>query len=93
LYEVSRRDVRGGFSNVYNRCNEKGKTTIKKLKFVNGEIIIEETKDENDNPNGMTHCTMFDFNSLYPSALVPSRHLLIHTLMASCTCLEKSDAI
>jgi hypothetical protein len=66
LYEVLRNGVRGGPSNVHNRCNEKGKTTTKKLEFINSKIIMEETKDENCEYNVMTHCTIFDFNSLYP---------------------------
>jgi hypothetical protein len=93
LYEVLRRGVRGGPSNVHNRCNEKGKTTIKKLKFVNSEIIVEEAKDENGNPNVITHYTIFDISSLYSSALVTSRYLLVHILMVLYTCLENSDAI
>jgi hypothetical protein len=67
LYELLRASVRGGPSNVHNRRNIKGETTIKKLKLDDdNKVVAFESLGADGKPHVMTHVTMFDFNSLYP---------------------------
>jgi hypothetical protein len=43
-YEVSRKNITGGLSNVHNRKNLKGIDTIKQLEYVDNKINITDTK-------------------------------------------------
>jgi hypothetical protein len=61
LYHMTRNGITGGLSNVHNRFNIKGKSTIKNLKFEDNKVKIIETF------NVITHVLGIDFNSLYPS--------------------------
>jgi hypothetical protein len=68
LYHFLRKGVRGNPSNVHNRFNFQGETKIKKLKYDENdkEIKVFETQNCEGKTYTTTHCTMFDFNSLYP---------------------------
>jgi hypothetical protein len=67
-YEITRRNITGGLSNVHNRRNLKGCDAIKQLKYVDNKINIIETK------NKITHIIGIDFNSLYPSSYFSIHH-------------------
>jgi hypothetical protein len=60
-YEVTRRNITGGISNVHNRKNIKGIDTIKNLEYSDDKVHIIDTN------NIITLITGIDFNSLYPS--------------------------
>jgi hypothetical protein len=80
LYRLIRDGITGGLSNVHNRLNLKGKTTIKKLKWVKRSAEESETNggcgvvEIYDTHNVMTHCIGLDFNSLYPSSFASMYH-------------------
>jgi hypothetical protein len=61
-YEITRKNITSGLSNVHNRRNLKGYDTIKQLKYVDNKINIIDTK------NKITHIIRIDFSSLYPSS-------------------------
>jgi hypothetical protein len=67
-YEVTRRNITGGLSNVHNRKNIKGVDTIKNLEYVNNKVKIIDTQ------NVITHIIGIDFNSLYPSSYSSKYH-------------------
>jgi hypothetical protein len=76
-YEITRKNITGGLSNVHNRRNLKGYDTIKRLDFSleNNKINIIDTH------NLITHIIRIDFNSFYPSSYSSKFHHVIHTQM------------
>jgi hypothetical protein len=58
-YQVTRKNITGGLSNVHNRKNIQGVDTIKNLEFVDNKVNIIDTN------NIITHIIGIDFNSLY----------------------------
>jgi hypothetical protein len=68
LYHLIRDGITGGLSNVHNRYNIKGESTIKKLKYKYNALDIVDTN------NPITHCIGIDFNSLYPSVFSGVKH-------------------
>jgi hypothetical protein len=64
LYHLIRDGITGGLSNVHNRFNVRGETTIKKL-YYNKETDLVTIIHTN---HTVSHCLGVDFNSLYPSA-------------------------
>jgi hypothetical protein len=67
-YEVTRKNITGGLSNVHNRKNLKGIDTIKNLVYENDKVNIVNTN------NIITHIIGIDFNSLYPSSYSSNHH-------------------
>jgi hypothetical protein len=67
-YEVTRKNISGGLSNVHNRKNLKGIDTIKQLEYVDNKINITDTN------NTITHIIGIDFNSLYPPSYSSKPH-------------------
>jgi hypothetical protein len=67
-YKLLRNGITGGLSNVHNRYNITGLTTIKKLDYSEKKCKIIDTN------NIVSHCIGIDFNSLYPSSFSSARH-------------------
>jgi hypothetical protein len=67
-YEVTRKNIIGGLSNVHNRKNLKGTDTIKNLVYMDDKVNIIDTK------NIITHIIGIDFNSLYQSSYSSKPH-------------------
>jgi hypothetical protein len=61
-YEITRRNITDGLSNVHNRKNIKGVDSIKNLEYVDDKVHIIDTN------NIITHIIGIDFNGLYPSS-------------------------
>jgi hypothetical protein len=69
LYYIIRSNITGGLSNVHNRINIKGVSTIKNL-IVNDKGEVEII----DRNYVITHIIGIDFNSLYPSSFSGLKH-------------------
>ena len=72
-YDIMRKFITGGLSNVFNRVNIAGETKINKLVY-NARIKNIEVRQTD---NVMTHAVGFDFNSLYPSSFSSNPHKFI----------------
>jgi hypothetical protein len=72
--------ITGGLSNIQNRYNIRGVTTIKKLDYIDGKIKIIDTN------NIVSHCIGIDFNNLYPSSFSSARQNLIDIQVEKCIC-------
>jgi hypothetical protein len=68
LYWMIRKGVTGGLSNVHNRLNIRGETTIHKLEYTNHEVEVKDTGSIVTNIIGV------DFNSLYPFSYSSVHH-------------------
>jgi hypothetical protein len=68
LYWMIRKGVTGGLSNVHNRLNIRGETTIHKLEYENREVKVKDTKSI------VSHVIGVDFNSLYPFSYSSAHH-------------------
>jgi hypothetical protein len=73
-YNIIRKGITGGLSNVQHRINIAGENKINKL-FYDHETNTVSNKDTD---NIMTHYIGMDFNSLYPSAFSSVKHEFIN---------------
>jgi hypothetical protein len=67
-YDLIRNGITGGLSNVHNRINIRGVSTIKRLVYENDEVKIIDTG------NIISHGMGLDKNSLYPSSFSSVAH-------------------
>ncbi|KAA6399263.1 MAG: hypothetical protein EZS28_005214 [Streblomastix strix] len=63
VYNMLKKCMQGGLSNVFHQCNLKGVTHINKLRYNH----VTKTITSYDTPHIITHILDLDFNSLYPS--------------------------